>query len=72
MTRSVSAFDSPEMIDDGPHTAPSKRIIEFFPRYAGDKSTAGVQAAVRIGLPNIRSRCLHFDRWVERLERLAD
>ena len=70
--RSVSAFGSPEMIDDEPHTAPSKRLIDFFPRYADDKSTVGVQAAVRIGLPNIRSRCPHFARWVERLEGLAD
>ena len=72
LIRSVSAFGSPEMIDDEPHTAPSKRLIDFFPRYADDKSTVGVQAAVRIGLPNIRSRCPHFARWVERLEGLAD
>lgn len=71
LKKSVSVFGSPEMIDDGPHTAPSKRIIDCLPRYASDKLTVGVQAATRIGLPKIRRRCPHFSRWIERLERLS-
>ena len=71
LKRSVGCFNSPEMIDDGPHTAPSKRIIDYFPRYDSDKLTVGVQAAARIGLPRIRRGCPHFARWVERLEGLA-
>ena len=71
LKRSVGCFNSPEMINDGPHTAPSKRIIDYFPRYDSDKLTVGVQAAARIGLPRIRRGCPHFARWVERLEGLA-
>lgn len=68
---SVGSVHSPEMIDDGPQTAPSKRIISFIPQYEADKVTVGVQAAARIGLPEIRRRCPHFARWLERLEGLA-
>ena len=67
----VGAIHSPEMIDDGPQTAPSKRIISFIPRYDADKSTVGVQAAARIGLPEIRRKCPHFAGWLNRLEGLA-
>ena len=67
----ADGLDSPELIDDGPHTAPSKRIIDHLPRYESDKSTIGVQAAERIGLPMIRCKCLHFDRWIGRLQKLA-
>ena len=62
---------SPERIDDGEHTAPSKRIIAQFPEYEGSKVTVGSQMAERIGLESIRSQCPHFKAWVERLERLA-
>ena len=71
LQRSVDAFKSPEMIDDGPDTAPSKRIIGHLPRYDSDKSTVGVQAAAQIGLPAIRRRCPHFAAWMGRLEGLA-
>ena len=67
----ADGLDSPELIDDGPGTAPSKRIIGHLPRYESDKSTVGVQAAEQIGLPRIRCRCPHFDRWIDRLQRLA-
>lgn len=62
---------SPELIDDGQHSAPSKRIIDQVPRYEHDKATVGVQAAQRIGLSKIRGKCPHFSRWVEQLEGLA-
>ena len=71
LRESVGSLNSPEMIDDGPQTAPSKRIISFLPRYDADKSTVGVQAAARIGLPEIRRKCPHFAGWLERLEGLA-
>ena len=61
-------FATPELIDDGPDTAPSKRIICRLPRYASDKATVGVQAAERIGLTAIRRKCPHFSQWLARLE----
>ena len=71
LAESVGSFESPELIDDGPDTAPSKRIIHHLPRYASDKSTVGVQAAERIGVSAIREKCPHFSQWLERLEGLA-
>lgn len=62
---------SPELIDDGPQTAPSKRIVKEFPEYADAKTTVGPQVAELIGLSAIRAKCPHFDNWLWRLENLA-
>ena len=61
-----ATFASPELIDDGPETAPSKRILAIFPDYA--KPTLGPLLTDAIGLPHIRAACPHFDRWLTRLE----
>jgi hypothetical protein len=63
--------DSPELIDDGQATAPSKRIAVEFPDYGGAKSTIGPLVGDLIGLPSIRRKCPHFDRWLTVLERLG-
>lgn len=61
---------SPELINDGIHTAPSKRIIEQFPDYGDAKPVIGPQVAELIGLATIRENCPHFVSWLSRLERL--
>lgn len=68
----AKAYDSPEAIDDGTQTAPSKRIIDQFPDYEGAKRTAGPQIAASIGLDAIRVKCSHFAAWLTRLETLGD
>jgi len=62
---------TPELINDGQHTAPSKRIISRLPEYEDSKTTMGPQMAELIGLENIRSKCPHFDAWLKRLEQLG-
>jgi hypothetical protein len=62
---------TPELIDDGLQTAPSKRIIAEFPAYEGAKRTVGPQVAELIGLSEIRSKCPHFDGWLTKLENLG-
>jgi len=62
---------SPELINDGQHTAPSKRINDQFSEYERSKTRVGPQMAERIGLENIRSKCPHFRTWIERLESLG-
>ena len=62
---------SPELIDDGQHTAPSKQITKHLPQYASEKVIVGVQTAERIGLSKIRNQCPHFAKWLERLENLG-
>lgn len=66
-----AGFTSPEVINDGADTAPSKRIINAIPAYAGMKVSAGPIVAERIGLPILRARCRHFGAWLDQLEALA-
>ena len=66
-----SQCGSPEEIDDGAETAPSKRIIAEIPAYEHDKAHAGPVIAESIGLSLLRKRCPHFDEWVAKLESLG-
>jgi hypothetical protein len=69
LTRIRQAASSPEHIDDGVETAPSKRIRDLFPQYK--KPVHGPIIARRIGLSRIRQECAHFNTWLELLLRLA-
>jgi len=62
-------FHTPEDIDDGPTTAPSKRIVALAPRY--QKVVDGNLVANRIGLPGMRQECRRFDAWIRSLESLG-
>ena len=62
-------FRTPEEINDGETTAPSKRLKSLYPGY--DKVTYGPRIAQRIGLDTLRQECPHFDDWVSKLETLA-
>ena len=59
---------NPELINDDPITAPSKRILNEIPEY--DKVTAGVAVTEKIGLTILREKCSHFNEWVTQLESL--
>jgi len=63
-----TGFSSPEEIDEGPDTAPSKRIRGLFPGY--QKPFHGPMVAEAIGLDKVRARCPHFDEWLAKLEML--
>jgi hypothetical protein len=59
-------FANPEDINhDNP---PSKRLINIYPSYKGDKPTLGYFIADEIGLPALRQHCPHFDTWLTQLE----
>ncbi len=66
----MSRFGTPEEIDDGVSTAPSKRILEVAPGY--QKVADGLVAASRIGLHEIRAACPNFNAWMERMESLGE
>jgi len=63
------SFRTPEDIDDGPETAPSKRIKQHCSTY--QKVYHGAIAAARIGLATMRAECPHFNEWLIKLETLA-
>jgi len=67
--KTLVAGKNPELINDGPTTAPSKRILAEIPEYS--KVTAGVSVAAKIGLQTLRQRCQHFHDWLTALEQLA-
>jgi hypothetical protein len=62
-------FKTPEEINDGFETAPSKRILNMFKSY--QKVTYGYQIAQRTGISVIRAECPHFNEWLSTLEKLA-
>jgi Domain of unknown function (DUF4276) len=66
----ANQYQTPELINDGQQTAPSKRIMAQFPDYERAKSTFGPQLAQHIGLQVIRSKCPHFNKWLSHLESL--
>jgi hypothetical protein len=71
LNKLVAEFESPELVNDGENTAPSKRIVSLIPDYEYAKHTAGPEIAAAIGLQAIRQKCPHFDQWVRRLEELG-
>jgi Domain of unknown function (DUF4276) len=68
----ANTHKTPELINDGPRSAPSKRMIADLPDYEGAKSVVGPQVAELIGLGTIREKCPHFAAWLSRLERLTE
>lgn len=63
------SVETPEDINEGATTAPSKRIQALFPEYR--KTVHGPITLQRIGLASIRNVCPHFDSWIRRLEELS-
>lgn len=64
-------FLSPELINDEPKTAPSKRINQFIPVYESSKVSVAPLIAGKIGLTKIREKCPHFHQWLTQLEDLS-
>lgn len=62
-------FETPEHINNGPETAPSKRILSIFEWGRYSKVEHGPIIAQEIGLPRIRAQCPQFDAWLTALER---
>ncbi|WP_344279537.1 DUF4276 family protein [Streptomyces hebeiensis] len=62
----VTAAGGPELVNDGPDTAPSKRILRAHPAYR--KVVDGPDAIELLGLGALRTACPHLDAWLKRLE----
>ena len=64
----ADSFENPELINNSPLTAPSKRLIAAIPGY--NKVIDGNCVAMDIGLNKIRLKCPLFNEWVEKLENI--
>ena len=60
VSRGSSARASP--CYDGPATAPSKRLLAYYPGYV--KTQDGPAAIELLGVDGLRSGCPHLDRWL--------
>jgi len=65
----LEKFDDPEEINDGPDTAPSKRLQRLKSGYR--KVAMGKTISEAIGIQQIRARCSHFNGWLIKLEQLV-
>lgn len=63
-------FASPEDINSGAETAPSKRLVSCGANYG--KVIHGTRIAQTIGLVAIRAKCPHFDAWMRKIECLGN
>lgn len=62
-------YDNPEMINNSRETSPSHRLERIIRGY--NKIVHGVILAEVISLNEIRSKCLHFNSWIEMIEGLG-
>ncbi len=60
---------NPELINERPELAPSKRILSICDAY--DKVDDGILILQEIGINKIRSECRHFNKWLTSLELLS-
>lgn len=72
LTKDLQKVGNPELIDNGPTTAPSKRIIkavegEKRTHYNYNKPATGKAITKEIGIDELRAKCPHFNEWIEKL-----
>lgn len=61
-----TVFPTPEDINEGEETHPSKRVTRLFPQYR--KRLHGPMVAGRVGLNALRGQCPRFGEWMSLLE----
>jgi hypothetical protein len=66
MEADVNQAGGPEGVNDGPNTAPAKRIASFWPAYS--KTSDGPRAVAELGLSALRAQCPHLDAWLASLD----
>lgn len=66
LSRDLARSGSPEQINDGQNTHPSKRLARYHAGYK--KVVDGPTIVARIGINVIRRQCKHFNDWVGKLE----
>ena len=65
-------YGDPEMINNNPDTAPSKRIINALARdYHYNKVRSGAAVTSAIGIEALLENCKHFKEWIENIRRIA-
>lgn len=68
LEETINAFENPELINDGPNTSPSKRLVRLIIGY--NKIVYGAILAQEIGLKKIRTKAVRFNEWLSKIEKL--
>jgi hypothetical protein len=63
LIETIEQFPNPEMINDRPQSAPSKRLERLIPNYR--KPLYGGMIALENGFPSIMDKCPRFRNWIE-------
>lgn len=66
LVKDVHVAGGPELVNDGPDTAPSKRIVNYCPQYS--KTNDGPLAIADLGVAQLRNQCPHLDAWLDLLD----
>jgi hypothetical protein len=69
LNKILTECGSPENINHGYQTIPSRRLQRIFPKY--DKVVHGAQIAGKIGLACITAHCPRFATWLSKLEEIG-
>lgn len=72
LTHDLQEIGNPELINNSPETAPSKRIIKAIEgdkkiHYSYNKPKTGKFVTKNIGIDELRLKCKHFNEWVTKL-----
>jgi hypothetical protein len=65
LNNTVNLFPNPEMINEGPDSAPSKRLERLIPNYR--KPLYGNMIALENGFSSIMEKCPRFRNWIDTL-----
>ncbi len=70
LKKTFNEFENPEMINDNPDSAPSKRLKRIIKGY--NKIVYGNILAEEIGLRNIRNKSHRFNKWILQIENILN
>lgn len=72
LKKETDIYGDPEMINNSPDTAPSKRIIAALAQdYHYNKVQSGTTVTSAIGIEKLLEHCQHFNDWIENIKRLT-
>lgn len=72
LRKDLEKVGNPELINNSPKTAPSKRIIKAIEgdkkrHYNYNKPVTGKEVTKSVGIDGLRTQCKHFDEWIKKL-----
>ncbi|WET79744.1 DUF4276 family protein [Amycolatopsis sp. QT-25] len=65
LLKDVRDAGGPELVNDGPNTAPSKRLARYCASYS--KTNDGPLAIADLGIEELTAQCPHFAAWLTQL-----